>query len=123
MVTRSVAPPRLPPQRSIVRIGWPPLPCGVGCGVFFPLWGGCGIQGFTGFSLSFGVLGLWLKGTYKAAWVLLVRDPFPQHLPTMQGSSNGLDPSASPPPLRGAGNSRCLTIYIYMFSLYVLIYL
>ena len=52
------------------------------------------------------------------AWVPLARDPFPQHLPTMQG----LDPSASPPPtptiqtipLGGGGeggNARCLTNY------------
>ena len=47
MVRRSVAPPPSPPKGkwSGYRVG-PPLPCGVGCGALFPLWGGCGVLGF-----------------------------------------------------------------------------
>ena len=41
-------PPPPPPPKgkwSGYRVG-PPLPCGVGCGALFPLWGGCVVLGF-----------------------------------------------------------------------------
>ena len=55
MVTRSAAPPPLPPKVNGPDIGWgPPSPVVFGVGSLFPLWGGCGVLGFRGlgFSLS-----------------------------------------------------------------------